>query len=81
VVLLLLNGGEIENESDPTVRGERNETVAEVELVYNHLPELAKAGYIEWDRETGAISRGSRFDEIDPLLELMRDHADELPPD
>jgi len=36
---------------------------------------------VEWDRETGTISRGPRFDEIEPVLELIENHPEELPPD
>lgn len=79
VILLMLNNGEIENESDLMVRGEHDGRAVQVELVHNHLPKLAEAGYVDWDRETGAISKGPRFDEIEPLLELMETHADELP--
>jgi len=50
-------------------------------LVHNHLPRLEKAGYIEWDQDTGTISEGPNYDEIKPLLDLMENHADELPPD
>lgn len=51
------------------------------ELYHSHLPKLADAGYIEWDRETDVIRRGPRFNEIAPLVSLMQKHADELPAD
>lgn len=51
------------------------------ELYHTHLPKLARAGFIDWDREAGVITRGPRFDEIEPLLRLMYDHQDELPDD
>lgn len=50
-----------------------------VDLYHNHLPKLAEAGYIEWNRDTHTIRRGRRFDEVAPLIRLMRDHRDELP--
>ena len=49
------------------------------ELYHSHLPRLEEAGFIRWNRDTHEVTRGPRFDEIRPLLELMRDHADELP--
>ena len=49
------------------------------DLIHRHLPKLADAGYITWDRETETIRRGPRFDEIEPLLKLIQDHQDELP--
>lgn len=51
------------------------------ELYHNHLPKLADAGYIEWDREIDVIRRGPRFADIAPLISLVQRHADELPVD
>ncbi|WP_420028725.1 DUF7344 domain-containing protein [Halorussus caseinilyticus] len=51
------------------------------QLYHTHLPKLADTGFINWDRDTGTITRGSRFEEIRPLLRLMHDHQDELPDD
>lgn len=48
-------------------------------LYHRHLPKLAEAGYIEWNRDTDTIRRGPNFDEIGPVLRLMADHEDELP--
>lgn len=50
-------------------------------LYHKHLPHLADAGFIEWDRDTNTITRGPRFEDIEPLLELIRTHQDELPDD
>lgn len=50
-----------------------------LELSHVHLPQLAEAEFIEWDSETDTIRRGSRFEEIEPLLILIRDHQEELP--
>lgn len=52
---------------------------ASTSLYHVHLPKLAGSEVIEWDRESEAITHGTRFDEIAPLLELMIDHRDELP--
>lgn len=49
------------------------------ELYHSHLPKLADAGYIEWDRENDVIRRGPRFSQIAPLVSLMQNHAEELP--
>jgi DNA-binding transcriptional ArsR family regulator len=78
VVLLLLKRGAVENEADLLFRS-KDETKAA--LVHNHLPKLEEAGYIEWDRESGTIEKGPEFDEIEPLLELIEEHSDELPHD
>lgn len=50
-------------------------------LVHNHLPKLADSGFIDWDRAEQVVTRGSRFHEIEPLIELMNAHQDELPAD
>lgn len=36
-----------------------------------HLPKLAEYGFTEWDRDDNVVSRGARFDEIRPFLELL----------
>jgi len=50
-----------------------------LEIHHRHLPKLAEAGFIDWDREADVLTRGPRFDEIAPLIELMINHRDELP--
>lgn len=55
------------------------ETPIHAEYVHVHLPNLAAAGYIHWDEQTHEISQGPRFDEIEPLLELIQSHSDCLP--
>lgn len=81
LILLLLNRGTVETEADVMVRGRSNKEQIETDLIRNHLPKLEEAGYIEWDRDTGKISKGPRFDEIKPLLKLIENHPDELPDD
>jgi len=61
--------------------GEKSLEVLQKELYHSHLPRLEEAGFIRWNRDTHEVVKGPRFDEIRPLLELMRDHADELPDD
>jgi hypothetical protein len=50
-----------------------------IRMTHTHLPKLEDAGFIEWNRETNTVQKGPRFDEIQPLLKLMYNHADELP--
>ena len=61
--------------------GEKAVETLQEELYHTHLPKLEQAGFIRWNQETQEVMKGPRFDEIRPLLELMRDHADELPDD
>lgn len=78
LVLLGLSAGEIESEDDlPGPDGSREA----VELVHEHLPKLEAFGYVRWDRETGAISRGPAFGEIEPVIELIEGDAPDLLPD
>lgn len=49
------------------------------ELYHNHLPKLVEAGVVEWDREAGTVSRGERFAEIGPLLELLANNRERIP--
>jgi hypothetical protein len=80
LILLELRAGRAEHVTDVLLR-EGDEDTALLELEHNHLPRLTEAGYVEWDRETGALSRGPNFSEVAPVLALLEDHADELPPD
>ena len=81
LILLTLKHDEVIPERDVLFRGGDEIDDAELQLVHNHLPRLEEAGYIEWDRDSGTISKGPRYDEIKPLLDLIENHADELPPD
>lgn len=81
LILFALRPGENKTESDLLFRGPDETEEIEMDLVHNHLPKLEEAGYIEWDREAGEVSKGPRYEEIEPLLDLIESHADELPPD
>ncbi|WP_129116135.1 DUF7344 domain-containing protein [Halegenticoccus tardaugens] len=48
-----------------------------VALYHTHLPKLAKAGYIDWDKDTGTIRRGPHFEEASQYLSQVYDHEDE----
>lgn len=81
MVLLLVKRGAADHETDVMMRGTQDEAEVAIELRHTHLPKLDEAGYIEWDPETGTISKGPRFEEVEPLLDLLEEHADELPSD
>lgn len=51
----------------------------QINLEHVHLPKLTDMGFIEWDRESGDLSKGPNWGGIAPLLQLMHDHQDELP--
>jgi len=48
------------------------------EMHHVHLPRLAAENFVDWDRDTGEITKGSAFEELVPLLELL-DGAESLP--
>lgn len=69
-VLAGLLEGSVMTTDDLLLRGSPSEI--ETELRETHLPKLAEAGYIEWDPETGTISKGPRFDELEVRLDPER---------
>lgn len=62
-------------------KGQKPVEILQTELYHSHLPQLEEAGFIRWNRDTHQVVKGPKFDEIRPFLELMQDHADELPDD
>lgn len=43
----------------------------EINLRHHHLPKLDAQGFIDWDRETGTISRGPNWAGIEPLVKRV----------
>lgn len=61
-------------DADPILRGDESlDSEAYVSLVYElhhvHLPELADAGFVRFDRQTDAVTRGPLFEAIRPYLD------------
>lgn len=73
-VLLYLLDGAVTNESDLILIGEGTREV-QTELRHIHLPKLAQSGFVEWDRSTGDIAPGPRFERIEPLLQMLARYA------
>lgn len=61
--------------------GESELEALQLQMHHVHLPKLEEAGFIRWNQDEHEVVKGPRFDEIRPLLELLADHADELPDD
>jgi len=57
---------------------EESETL-QLELLHNHLPKLEELEYIDWNQDNREVSKGPKWDEIAPLVELIHNHRDELP--
>ena len=71
-------------QDDEAVTVVENESMDEalgrlVDMHHVHLPKLEEYGFITWNQATNEVSKGPNFEEIRPLLELLRDHEDELP--
>lgn len=49
-------------------------------IYFVHLPKLVEYGFAEWDRDTEIVTRGPRFDEIRPFLDLLDDQRGERNP-
>ncbi|USZ72374.1 DUF7344 domain-containing protein [Natronosalvus halobius] len=50
----------------------------EIALHHKHLPLLNDYGFINWDPETNRVTKGRRFDDVQPVLESLNDQADEV---
>lgn len=59
--------------------GGRESGPSDLELRHVHFPYLAERDVVRWDPDAGTVSRGRRFDEIRPMLELLRDRQGLLP--
>ncbi|MDQ2052761.1 ArsR family transcriptional regulator [Natronolimnohabitans sp. A-GB9] len=83
LIALLDHNPQRDNVDVPEDVHEREKSLEALQIDFNHvhLPSLEEAGFIRWNRDAGEVVKGPRFDEIRPLLELMRNHADELPDD
>lgn len=45
-------------------------------LYHTHLPKLADYGFIRWDEDAHEVSRGTLFEEIQPLLEIVANRTE-----
>lgn len=81
---LLLDLSTTNPDDEPRVDfGEVDEGASELDplvaMRHLHLPVLEERGFVRWDRENHRVTRGPRFGEIEPLLEVLRELRDELP--
>lgn len=81
IALLEHNPQDDEDTQTPAAVTLEDEDVKELRMAINHvyLPKLEDMGFVEWDQEQNVVRRGPKFAEIETLLELMHNHADELP--
>ncbi|QLD87437.1 hypothetical protein HWV23_10675 [Natronomonas halophila] len=78
VVLMTLLGDTTET-SIATLEQRINDKNARVRLLHSDLPKLANTGYIEWDDDSDTISKGPRFSEVEPLVQLLKEYNTAFP--
>jgi hypothetical protein len=61
--------------------GLEGSAVSEIELIHSHLPKLDEMDYIVWDRESQTIMKGPIWEEIEPVVHLLRDNPERIPRD
>lgn len=44
-----------------------------------HLPQMADAGYVRWERDPFCVQRGPRFGEVEAVFDLIHESIDEFP--
>lgn len=69
----------LDDGGDPKANNEELEVLLDYQHYY--LPELEDRGVIDYDQENNIITKGPNFEELEPLLELIDNHQDELPKD
>lgn len=50
-----------------------------IRLQHHHLPKLADAGYVRWERDPFYVQRGPHFAEVESLFGLIHDSIDRFP--
>ncbi|WP_241244177.1 MULTISPECIES: hypothetical protein [Haloarcula] len=80
-VLFLIKRSEPRPVVDFLPRNASGSRTVEIALHHTDLPRLERMAYIDWDRDANEVAKGDRFNEIEPVLNLMDNHADELPAD
>lgn len=61
------------------IREKQSSQSLEVTLCHTHLPKLEDAGLVEWDEDAETVSRGPKFEEIEPALRLLIENVHKLP--
>lgn len=65
--------------SGPRHIPEADETLVRTHHV--HLPKLVEYDLIEWDRDEHVVTRGPRFEDARPFLEVLESERDDRPPE
>lgn len=54
-----------------------NADKAVIRTYHVHLPKLVESLYVEWDRGNHLVTKGAKYDEVRPLLELVDERREE----
>lgn len=73
VTLMALLGDTTET-SIGTLERQINHENTRKRLYHSDLPRLANAGYIRWDNDSETISKGPKFSEVEPLVQLLKEY-------
>ena len=57
-------------------RSDEQESHLSLQMTHIHLPKLDNADIIEWNRDDYTVRKGPRFDDIRPLVQMIRKQAD-----
>ena len=75
-----LEGGESLHVPRDVLEEEDDRDAFVVEIAHNHLPRLDELGYVSWDREAQVVEAGEGFERIEPLLDVLTDHYEQIVP-
>jgi GAF domain-containing protein len=78
VILMTLLGDTTETSID-TLERQINDENTRIRLYHLYLPKLANTGYIEWDYDADTISKGPKFSEVEPLVQLLKEYNTAFP--
>lgn len=78
IALLLVKQEETVSVTELVTRlsGGEDDHEVRIRLAHNHLPKLSETEYIEYNRGSDEISKGSQFAELEPVLEFFETYAD-----
>jgi predicted transcriptional regulator len=76
----LLEHDRLDDDYSPTsadvTSSDDQESQRSIQMIHTHLPKLDDADIIEWNQDNQTVRKGSRFDEIRPLVQMLREIAD-----
>jgi len=61
-----------------SIEDDEEPDILELELRHNHLPKLDDCGLVDWDPSTETLTRGPRFAEIEPFLDVVDEDRDDV---